>query len=111
MAMAESKGSLVFLYNSSVPHCVYILELLTGHLYVGVTTNIEKRIRRHAGGSGHKTTRLGGYKRLLYAESLPDRLSSLHREQQIKGWTRAKKLALIEGSLDNLGELARKKKP
>jgi putative endonuclease len=94
-----------------MPHFIYILEMLTGHRYVGTTTNIERRLLDHAKGFGHKTTRLGGYKRLMYTESFPDRLSALHRERQIKGWTRAKKLALIEGSLDNLRELARKKKP
>ena len=62
-------------------HFVYVLEMLTGRLYVGTTTNIERRLLDHARGFGHKTTRLGGYRKLVYTESFPDRLSALRRER------------------------------
>ena len=34
--------------------------------------------------------------RLVYFEATPDALSAISREKQIKGWRRARKLALIE---------------
>jgi len=92
-----------------MPFFVYILEMLTGHLYVGTTTDLTRRMKRHARGFGHITTRLGGYKELIYTESFPDRLSALHRERQIKGWTRAKKLALADGDKGKLLVLAKRK--
>ena len=68
-----------------MPHFVYILELLTGKLYVGTTENLDRRLKDHAKGIDHRTTRLGGYKRLIFTESFPDRLSALLRERQLKG--------------------------
>jgi len=94
-----------------MPHLFYILEMLTGHLYVGITTNIEKRMKYHAKGFGHRTTRLGGYKKLIYTEPFPDRLTALRRERQIKGWTKAKKLALATNDLTDLKKLAKRRKP
>jgi len=92
-----------------MPHFVYILEMLTGHLYVGSTSNLKRRLLDHAKGFGHMTTRLGDYKRLIYTESFPDRLTALRRERQIKEWTRAKKLALAAGHLAELKGFAKRK--
>jgi putative endonuclease len=89
-------------------HLVYILEMLTGHLYVGSTGDLKRRLMDHAKGFGDRTTRLGGYKRLLYTEFFPDRPSALRRELQLKGWSRAKKLALIEGDRPRLHQLAKR---
>jgi predicted GIY-YIG superfamily endonuclease len=92
-----------------MPHLVYILEMLTGHLYIGSTSNLKRRLMDHAKGFGDRTTRLGGYKRLICAESFPDRLSALRREIQLKGWSRAKKLALVCGNIGTLRALAKHK--
>jgi len=62
-------------------HYVYILEMLTGRLYVGNTNDLKRRLSDHSKGYGHRTTRLGGYKRLTYTESFPDRLSAIRRER------------------------------
>ena len=90
-----------------MPHFVYILEMLTGRLYVGTTSDLARRMKRHAGGYGHRTTRLGGYKRLLYTESFQDRLTALRRERQLKGWSHAKKLALTSGNSAGLRQLSK----
>jgi len=92
-----------------MPHFVYILELLTGKLYAGSTDNLDRRLKDHAKGFGDRTTRLGGYKRLVYTESFPDRLSALRRERQLKGWSRAKKLALSAGNLDALRNISKRR--
>ena len=99
-----------FHYNPPVSHYVYILEMLTGQLYVGVTRNLEKRMKYHSRGFGQRTTRLGGYKRLLYSETYPDYRTARERERQIKGWTRAKKLALASGNLSKLRKLSKRRR-
>jgi len=93
-----------------MPHLIYILKMLTGHLYIGTTDDLHRRLKYHAKGFGHRTTRLGGYKRLIYTEPFPDRISALRRERQLKGWTRAKKMALIANNPDNLKKLSKRHK-
>jgi predicted GIY-YIG superfamily endonuclease len=89
---------------------VYILEMLTGQLYVGTTGHLKRRLSDHAKGFGHRTTHLGGYKRLLYTEYHPNRLSAVRRERQIKGWSRAKKLALASGNLTTLRGMSKRRR-
>ncbi|MGD8454465.1 MAG: hypothetical protein PVJ57_21840 [Phycisphaerae bacterium] len=43
--------------------------------------------------------------RLLYTEPQPNQHEAERRERQLKGWTRAKKLALAAGDLDPLKRL------
>ena len=64
-------------------------------LYVGVTNNIERRLAEHR---THRAGFVGRYNvtTLVYFESTTDIQRAIRREKQIKGWTRAKKIALIE---------------
>ena len=94
--MSESKG-----------YWVYIAELDDGRLYVGITNNPDRRVIEHQLGTSTRTTRIFGFKKLLYLESQPGLASARKREQQLKGWTRAKKLALAAGDLGALKRLAR----
>jgi putative endonuclease len=73
---------------------VYIATNRCGTLYVGVTNDVEKRMRQHREGTSEFTAqfRIG---KLVYVEVTDDVWAALAREKQIKGWTRAKKLALI----------------
>ena len=77
---------------------VYILANVRGRqpvLYTGVTNDIVRRVAEHrvyrSGFTGryHVTT-------LVYAERTSDVHAAIAREKQIKGWTRAKKIVLIE---------------
>jgi predicted GIY-YIG superfamily endonuclease len=86
---------------------VYIAELGDGRLYVGVTNNPDRRAVEHHLGSSIRTTRVFGFKKLLYTEPHPDMASARKREVQVKKWTRAKKLALIAGDQARLKELSR----
>lgn len=43
---------------------------------------------------------------MIHVEEQPDLASAVQRERQIKGWTRAKKLALASGNLRKLHELS-----
>jgi predicted GIY-YIG superfamily endonuclease len=62
---------------------VYIVEKKTG-LYVGITTDLENRMRQH------------GHPPLLYYEGPISKSDALKRERTLKGWSRKKKLGLIE---------------
>ncbi len=85
---------------------VYILRLANGQLYVGSTNNLPRRLAEHRTGNGGRTTALSATVELLYSESHPDRSAAVKREQQVKRWTRAKKLALIKNDINGLKHLA-----
>lgn len=66
-------------------------------LYVGVTSNLERRIAEHKSGSieGSFTERYR-LDRLVYYEQFQSILSAIDREKKIKGWLRInKKIALV----------------
>ena len=85
---------------------VYILGSATGTLYTGVTSKFDQRLFEHK--SGIKSTFASKYKcnRLLLHEHYVDIRSAIAREKEIKGWTRAKKLALISQSNPDFEDLA-----
>ena len=75
---------------------VYIMASKTGTLYVGLTSNIKKRVWEH---KNHVVPGFSDrYKtdRLLYYETIGDSLSAIGREKQIKNWRREKKIKLVE---------------
>ena len=74
---------------------VYIIGSNTGTLYTGMTNSLDRRVRQQKAGEidGLQHVRCN---RLLYYESFDDPRDAIIREKQIKGWTRAKKIALIE---------------
>ena len=67
-----------------------------GTLYVGVTGNLKLRIWEHREGQVDGFTKKYGVKRLVWYEWFPDFPSAIQREKQIKKWSRAWKLELIE---------------
>jgi putative endonuclease len=86
---------------------VYILASDSRELYVGVTADLARRVSQHR--SGFKPT---GYtsrhetKRLVYCETMDDVQAAIRREKQIKGWTRRRKLELIETPNPDWNDLA-----
>lgn len=85
---------------------VYILASRSRTLYVGVTNDLERRLTQHRAGIGGRFTRRYGVDRLVHVEWAPDPLSAIAREKQIKGWTRDKKIALIEADNPDWRDLA-----
>jgi len=77
-----------------------------GSLYVGVTSNLEKRVYEHRNGLIPGFTKDHGIKYLVYFESTSDVQVALKREKQLKGWRRSKKVALIEASNPKWDDLA-----
>ena len=85
--------------NAAVRERRYYVYMLTSSsrraLYTGVTNNIYSRYPQHL--DADEDTFVGRYKafRLVYVEVFSDIRNAIHREKEIKGWTRAKKEALI----------------
>lgn len=74
---------------------VYVPASATGRaLYIGVTTDLPRRVLEHRAGRVIHTVR---YKisRLIYVESYDTAPDAIACEKQLKGWRRDKKIALI----------------
>jgi putative endonuclease len=84
---------------------VYILECSNNALYTGITNNIKRRLREHNSGKGGRYTRARQPVRLIYTETYNKKSEALRREIQLKGWTRKKKEALIEGDFRLIKQL------
>lgn len=76
---------------------MYILECKYGNFYTGRTWKAELRYDQHLSGLGGKYTAKHGVKKLAYLEEYEDFEQAKLREKQIQGWTREKKLKLING--------------
>jgi putative endonuclease len=76
---------------------VYILASDSFTLYIGITNNLERRIWEHKTGfNGSSFTDRYDIHRLVHIEDFADARDAIARERQLKGWNRAKKVALIE---------------
>ena len=76
---------------------VYIMaSRRNGTLYTGVTSSIVHRAWQHREGAGDGFTKRYGCKLLVWFEEHATMPEAIAREKQIKGGSRAKKLALIE---------------
>ena len=67
-----------------------------GTLYTGVTSDLSRRVYEHREGLTPGFTTRYGCKRLVYYERYERIVDAIAREKQIKGGSRAKKIALIE---------------
>ncbi|GAA3946874.1 GIY-YIG nuclease family protein [Hymenobacter algoricola] len=66
-------------------------------LYIGMTNDLLRRLEEHSLGLGDAGKFTGRYQTnlLVYFEICPNPVPAIAREKQLKGWTRAKKDALI----------------
>jgi putative endonuclease len=87
---------------------VYILRCADDSFYVGSTTNLELRLWQHQQGAGSAYTRRRGRRpvELVYVEEFESIRAAFEREKQIQGWSRAKRIALIEHRYTDLPTLA-----
>ena len=74
---------------------VYFMSSRTRVLYCGVTNNLRRRVEQHKAGEGSGFTAQYECFQLVYFERFQYVSNALEREKQIKQWTRAKKLLLI----------------
>ena len=75
---------------------VYIVASHRKVLYTGVTNDLVRRIAEHKRGTFAGFTRKYRVNRLVYFETTHYVSDAIAREKQIKAWTRAKRIALIE---------------
>ena len=64
-------------------------------LYIGVTNDLERRLYEHRNHLVDGFTSKYNVYKLVYYETTNDVYAALSREKQLKGWTRAKKNALV----------------
>ena len=77
--------------------CVYLLaNRKNGTLYVGVTSNLIKRIWEHRNNVIQGFTSKYGVHTLVWYEQHEDMSSAIQREKAIKNWKRAWKIKMIE---------------
>lgn len=85
---------------------VYILRCSDNSYYTGHTDNLEKRMAEHHSGEcgGYTSTRLPV--ELLWSQDCTTREEALSAEQQIKGWSRKKKEAMMRGDWKAVQQIA-----
>ena len=96
--------------QSFMKYCVYILaSKRNGTLYIGVTSNLTRRIYEHKNDLAEGFTKKYGVHLLVYYECTENVESAITREKQLKKWERKWKLNLIEQEnpewVDLYGEL------
>jgi putative endonuclease len=85
---------------------VYILRCSDGSFYTGSTIDLERRLWEHNEGLGANYTKTRTPVTLAYAEESRSVEDAFLREKRIQGWSRAKKLAVIEGRWSDLPGLS-----
>jgi putative endonuclease len=96
-------------------YCVYIMGSLSGNLsgnlsgtlYIGFTGNLHRRVFQHKFHQMEGFTNRYDVERLLYWASFDDVHKAIGREKQLKGWSRKKKIALIESRNPDWLDLAK----
>ncbi|MBU0556217.1 MAG: GIY-YIG nuclease family protein [Alphaproteobacteria bacterium] len=88
----------------------YMLHCRGGAYYVGHTDDLERRVAEHRMGQipGFTQDRLPVT--LVGSDAFGTGIEALEMERRIKGWSRAKKMALIRGDLDAISALAKDRK-
>jgi putative endonuclease len=87
---------------------VYILASgRNGTLYIGVTSDLPKRISEHKEKLLDGFTKRYGVDQLVWFEQCPDALAAIASEKRLKTWKRAWKLELIERSNPDWRDLYR----
>ncbi|MDV7187655.1 GIY-YIG nuclease family protein [Lutibacter sp. TH_r2] len=85
---------------------VYILECSDGSYYTGSTIDLELRFIQHQEGKGANHTRKRLPVKLMFFEEFTSIEEAFKREKQVQGWSRKKKLALINNKIEELSKFA-----
>ncbi len=92
------------------PFCVYLLRCADDSYYCGQTDSMDSRLQQHQDGKiGYTSTRKPV--QLVWQGEFETRAGALEFEQQIKGWSRAKKEVLIRGDWEGIKQLAKSNNP
>lgn len=80
------------------PYFTYIVASKSRTIYIGVTGNLTRRIFEHKTKKHPGFTARYNCNRLVWFESFHEISNAIQRETELKGWTRARKIALIESN-------------
>ena len=88
---------------------VYILECRDKTFYTGVTNNLVRRLQEHKCGVDPNSYVFHRRPiKLVFYATFSEIETAITFEKQLKGWSRAKKIALIENRFKDLPNLAKK---
>jgi len=91
---------------------LYILRCADGSYYVGTARNgLELRLAEHNSASFEGYTASRRPVRLVFSEHFARITDAIATERQIKGWSRAKKEALIAGDWQQVSALSKRRRP
>jgi putative endonuclease len=86
---------------------VYILESSDSSFYVGVTNDVGRRFVEHQSGVHEDSYTFSRRPlKLVYCKQFRSPIKAIYYEKQLKGWSKAKKIALINNDFKSLHELA-----
>jgi putative endonuclease len=89
---------------------LYILRCADGSYYTGTTrADLEQRFAEHQSGRFPGFTARRRPVVLVYSEYFDQIVDAIAAERRIKGWSRAKKEALVNGDFQRISELARRR--
>jgi putative endonuclease len=89
---------------------LYILDCADGSYYVGTTRKeLETRLAEHNAGQFDNYTAKRRPVTLVFAQHFESITDAIAAERQVKGWSRAKKRALIESDWSSLQSLAQRR--
>jgi putative endonuclease len=97
---------MVSRYAQNKPWFVYILLCGQKTFYIGIAENVDERFHEHIRGYSPYTKKFSNFE-LVYQEEHPSRLMAEKRESQLKGWSVAKKKALVMGDKIRLRKLSK----
>lgn len=87
-------------------HVYMLANRRQGAIYIGVTSDLMRRMSEHRLGLAPGFTRKYDIKRLVWSEAFGEIVPAIAREKQLKKWERAWKIDLIEQSNPDCSDLA-----
>jgi predicted GIY-YIG superfamily endonuclease len=87
----------------------YMLHCRGGAFYTGHTEDLEIRLTQYQAGEVRSFRANLLPVELVWSQEFPTRIEALEAERRIRGWSRAKKMALIRGDWDAISRLAKGK--
>jgi len=75
--------------------CVYVLKCRKNYLYIGITNDLDARMRAHANGTGSKFVRAWRPFELVKVLSCKDGREARRMESRLKKMKRGKKIAIL----------------
>ena len=91
-----------------MPYAIYILKCSGGSYYTGLTKELDARIQEHQTGVHPDAYTFSRRPvELVWSEVVESYREAFQWEHRIKGWSRAKKEALIRGDVDGIHEIVK----